>query len=677
MCNSKRLCENEECQTCFEKSFASHEKSQYWSDKNGDVKPIQIFKSSRNKYWFDCDCGHSFNSTLNHITALKPTWCPYCCIPPLKLCKKDDCQSCFKKSFASHEKSNHWSHKNGEIKPRQVFNSSNKKYLFNCECGHEFDSSLNNITGQHNTWCSYCANQKLCEKKDCQSCHEKSFASHEKSKYWSHKNGEIKPQQVFNGSNKKYWFDCGDCGHEFESSLNEITGQHNTWCSYCANKKLCEKESCQSCLEKSFASHEKSQYWSDKNGEIKPIQVFKSANTKYWFDCGDCGHEFNSILYNITGNNQWCAYCSNPPQKLCEKDDCQSCYENSFASHEKSKYWSKKNGHVKPIQVFKGSSNAKYWFDCNTCGHQFNIRLADVTGNNSWCSYCANKKLCEKESCKICFEKSFASHEKSKYWSEKNGEIKPIQVFKSANTKYWFNCDCGHEFNILLNNLTGHNHWCSYCSSPPQKLCEKEDCQSCFEKSFASHEKSKYWSEKNGEIKPIQVFKGSHRKYWFNCDCGHDFNSELNNITGRNPTWCSICVNKTEKKLYEQLLQIYPNIKPQFCADWCKNPITTCFFRFDFALEEQKVIIELDGPQHFVQISNWKTPEEQFDNDQYKEKCANENGYSIIRIIQKDVWNDTYDWFNKLTQNIIKITSENKIQNIYMCKNNEYSNFNS
>ena len=522
MCNSKRLCENEECQTCFEKSFASHEKSQYWSDKNGDVKPIQIFKSSRNKYWFDCDCGHSFNSTLNHITALKPTWCPYCCIPPLKLCKKDDCQSCFKKSFASHEKSNHWSHKNGEIKPRQVFNSSNKKYLFNCECGHEFDSSLNNITGQHNTWCSYCANQKLCEKKDCQSCHEKSFASHEKSKYWSHKNGEIKPQQVFNGSNKKYWFDCGDCGHEFESSLNEITGQHNTWCSYCANKKLCEKESCQSCLEKSFASHEKSQYWSDKNGEIKPIQVFKSANTKYWF-----------------------------------------------------------------------------------------------------------------------------------------------------------NCDCGHEFNILLNNLTGHNHWCSYCSSPPQKLCEKEDCQSCFEKSFASHEKSKYWSEKNGEIKPIQVFKGSHRKYWFNCDCGHDFNSELNNITGRNPTWCSICVNKTEKKLYEQLLQIYPNIKPQFCADWCKNPITTCFFRFDFALEEQKVIIELDGPQHFVQISNWKTPEEQFDNDQYKEKCANENGYSIIRIIQKDVWNDTYDWFNKLTQNIIKITSENKIQNIYMCKNNEYSNFNS
>ncbi len=46
MCNSKRLCTNEECQTCFENSFASHEKSKYWSEKN----PRQVFKSSGNKY---------------------------------------------------------------------------------------------------------------------------------------------------------------------------------------------------------------------------------------------------------------------------------------------------------------------------------------------------------------------------------------------------------------------------------------------------------------------------------------------------------------------------------------------------------------------------------------------------------------------------------------------------
>ena len=213
------------------------------------------------------------------------------------------------------------------------------------------------------------------------------------------------------------------------------------------------------------------------------------------------------------------------------------------------------------------------------------------------------------------------------------------------------------------------------CNS--KRLCDDEKCQTCFEKSFASNEKSKYWSAKNGDVKPRQVFKHSGNKYWFDCNtCCHQFQSALFSISGKNKSWCPVCVNKTEKKIYEQLLQSYPNIISQFRADWCKSQITSRILPFDFVLEEQKVIIELDGNQHFVQVMNWKTPEEQFKNDQYKEKCANENGYSIIRIIQEDVWNDTYDWFNELTQNIIKITSENTIQNIYMGKKNEYDNFN-
>ena len=177
------------------------------------------------------------------------------------------------------------------------------------------------------------------------------------------------------------------------------------------------------------------------------------------------------------------------------------------------------------------------------------------------------------------------------------------------------------------------------------------------------------------KIEPRNIFRCSHIKYIFTCDHHHDFESALNNVTILN-RWCPICVNKTEKKLYEQLLQIYPNIVSQFRVDWCKNIISKRDLPFDFVLEEQKVIIELDGNQHFVQVMNWKTPEEQFENDQYKEKCANENGYSVIRIIQEDVWNDAYGWFNELNQNIIKITSENTIQNIYMCKNNEYNDFN-
>ena len=432
-----------------------------------------------------------------------------------------------------------------------------------------------------------------------------------------------------------------------------------------SSQRLCNNEECNKCFNKSFASHEKSKYWSHTNGNIKPINTFKCSGNKYWFNCDKCNHEFNSSLHSIS-KNTWCHYCCDPPKQLCQKEECQSCFEKSFASHEKSKYWSKKN-EINPRKVFK-SSNKKYWFDCY-CGHEFECLLNNITNQKSWCIYCTNKQLCEKEECQSCFKKSFASHEKSKYWSKKN-ETNPRNAFKSSNKKYWFTCKCGHEFKSCLDNITRYNSWCPYCCNPSKKLCENEECQTCFEKSFASHEKSKYWSKKN-ETNPRNAFKSSHTKYCFKCVCGHEFNCCLNNITENN-SWCLFCINKTEKKLYEQLLEIYPNIISQFRVDWCKNPNTARFLPFDFALKEEKVIIELDGPQHFVQISNWRTPEEQSENDKYKEKCANENGFSVIRIIQGDVWNDKYEWLNELIQNIIKLTSDNIKQNIYMCKNSEY-----
>ena len=85
--------------------------------------------------------------------------------------------------------------------------------------------------------------------------------------------------------------------------------------------------------------------------------------------------------------------------------------------------------------------------------------------------------------------------------------------------------------------------------------------------------------------------------------------------------------------------------------------------------------MEQDGEQHWKQVAKWKTPEHNRKRDLYKMKCANENGFSVIRIIQEDIFKDIYDWFTELCVNIEKITNENRVQNIYMCKNNEYKDF--
>jgi len=240
--------------------------------------------------------------------------------------------------------------------------------------------------------------------------YERSFASHERAKYWSKKNGDVKPEDVFKQSNKKYWFDCDKCSHCFDCALNNIVQEK--WCPYCKNKKLCENLECIPCFNKSFASHKQANFWSDKNGDANPRNVLNQSNTKYLFDCDKCSHCFDCSLSNIV-QGKWCPYCSVPPKQLCEKDECISCFNKSFASHEKVEFWSEKNGDMKPQHIFK-SSGQKYWFKCHECKHSFDCGLNSIV-SGTWCPYCANQKLCENLECIPCFNKSFASHEKAKF----------------------------------------------------------------------------------------------------------------------------------------------------------------------------------------------------------------------------------------------------------------------
>jgi len=136
---------------------------------------------------------------------------------------------------------------------------------------------------------------------------------------------------------------------------------------------------------------------------------------------------------------------------------------------------------------------------------------------------------------------------------------------------------------------------------------------------------------------------------------------------------CPSCINKTEYKFYKKMCEYYPIIKRQFKIEWCKNKL---YLPYDFVIEEKKIIIEIDGPQHFKQISNWTSPEIQIEKDKYKIKCANENGYSIIRLLQEDILKDNYDWLSDIQESISKIINEETIQNIFICKNNEYKLFN-
>jgi very-short-patch-repair endonuclease len=337
---------------------------------------------------------------------------------------------------------------------------------------------------------------------------------------------------------------------------------------------------------------------------------------------------------------------------------------STFDSHPKSKFWSNINKQ-KPNELAL-NSHKKFWFDCD-CGHKFESSLLNINQANNWCPYCYNRKLCNND-CLSCYNKSFASHEKAICWSKEN-ELSARQVFRGADRKkYKFKCDkCPHNLLLTLKDITSKGHWCSYCSH--QKLCEDNKCDTCFNNSFASVERSKYLNDKN--INSITLFKSTNKIFKFDCNiCNNTFPCQLSDVT--RGVWCPQCVNKTEAILFVGLKEYYITLKRQYKVDWCKN---IKHLPFDFVIEDKKIIIELDGKQHFEQIGKWQSPEKTRINDLYKMKCANDNGFSLIRILQKDVYKNNYDWLKELCENVEIITNDNKVQNIYMCKNDEYKDF--
>jgi hypothetical protein len=589
-----KLCDDN-CDTCFNRSFASSDKVQYWSYKN-DKEPRKVFKSTHVKYIFECECGHEFESVLSSIS--NGTWCPYCANQ--KLCD-DDCKQCYEKSFACSDKVQYWSYKNDK-EPREVFKSSGKKYIFECECGHEFESSLDNIT--KGKWCPYCANQKICDD-DCKQCYEKSFASSDKVQYWSYKNDK-EPREVFKSANKKYIFEC-ECGHEFISKLCHITNGNN-WCPYCAKipSKLCDDD-CKQCYEKSFASSDKAQYWSYKNDK-EPRDVFKSSNKKYIFEC-DCGHEFESQLNSISNGN-WCPYCTN--QKICDDDKCKQCYDKSFACHNKAQYWSDKND-KEPREVFK-SSGKKYIFECE-CGHEFKSLLRDIT-NGTWCPYCSNpsKELCDDDDCKQCFNKSFASSTKAQYWSDKN-ELQPIEVFKSSHVKYIFDCNkCGHEFESQLNNIT-NGKWCQKCTNKTEGKI--------FDYLHLNYDNVKF-QPKFDWCKNINT----------NCRLPYDILITLTDINGVSQP-IQILLEVDGKQHFELVPHFHRNGEEDF-----KKGRITDNFKMKKALENNMFIIRICQRYAYNNNNNWQ--------ESLDEAIKLINSENLIKYIESDTTNNYDNFYNIL-----------------------------
>ncbi len=215
-------------------------------------------------------------------------------------------------------------------------------------------------------------------------------------------------------------------------------------------------------FERSFASHPKAIYWSKLN-TIKPEDIYQGSTIKILFDCSNCNHTFEKVLYSIK-KGEWCPYCSGGRcVRLCDDLSCSYCLDKSFLSVENSKYIIDKTINLRFISK---NSLIKLDFKCYKCNHTFTSAPKRVS-EGYWCSYCYHN-LCNNDECDYCFKQSFASSIKSKYWSSKN-TFRPRDLRHFSKQKIIFNCDeCNIEFTMNLNTVS-KGHWCPTCRYKTEK----------------------------------------------------------------------------------------------------------------------------------------------------------------------------------------------------------------
>jgi Zn finger protein HypA/HybF involved in hydrogenase expression len=236
---------------------------------------------------------------------------------------------------------------------------------------------------------------------DCPGCFPRSFAASERADNLraDYTGSPVIARMVFLNSNKTYQFECTDCWHPFHKTPNSVTS-NNRWCPYCAGSSLC---GCSECNKRSLSAHPASRTLIDKTIDTDLIPI--SSELKLSFCCRLCAHHYEAQVRNVTATNEnYCPYCART-KKLCKDPNCWMCYERSFATHPKAFCavgWNPRN--------FPLFHNGKKPFRCDTCAHDFEAQLNDVS-RGTWCPACKHKtqarvhELLERSPYRVDFDK--------------------------------------------------------------------------------------------------------------------------------------------------------------------------------------------------------------------------------------------------------------------------------
>ena len=461
-----------------------------------------------------------------------------------------------------------WS-KNTELGlvPQKLTCGSSKKVWWKCNNDHEWLAKIYHTNKGHG--CPYCSGRDAIKGKNDLQTTNPVLASE-----WNYeKNENLRPDAVTANSGQKVWWKCHR-GHEWQA----VIGSRNKGCGcpVCNSERrtsfpeyalmyYLEKydlEVIHSYNEKGYeldiyipsrniAIEYDGYFWHknkvqkdlDKNQKCKKDGIKLYRIREKLFPLNDSSIDyvvrnnlqeiFELVLSEIIGkridiNLERDTIKIENLREHLEKD-------NSFllTNPETAKEWNyEKNGNLKPEYV-SANSGKTVWWKCQK-GHEWKSTV-DNRNKGYGCPYCANKKVLKGYNDLGTTNPILAME-----WNyERNGNLKPEDVSANSKQKVWWKCNSGHEWQAVISSRnTGCR--CPYCAG-------KDVVEGYNDLQTINPVLAKEWNyEKNTGLTPADITPNSHKKVWWKCLQGHEWQATIKNRNkGRG---CPICAKEKRKK---------------------------------------------------------------------------------------------------------------------------------
>ncbi len=336
------------------------------------------------------------------------------------------------------------------------------------------------------------------------------------------KNGDLTPQKVTHGCNKKVYWKCSKCKYEWQAKISN-RAILNRGCPCCMNKKVVIGINDLATTHPDIAK----EWHPTENGDLTPQKVTHGCGKKVWWLCPE-GHSYQAtVLHRTQENGTNCPICNSGRQ-------------TSFA--EQAVYYYVKKLYPDAINRYTSDFLGKFELDI----YIPSIRCAIEYDGEAW------------------HKKDKFLREQRKYILCKNNGIKLIRLREKQSEPFSENCDLEISrknlyknrvleptVNFLLEKLTFFNKtsfkpimYDINLERDKQKILQYKNPL----KNNSLMDKypliAKEWHPtKNESLTPYMFTPGSDHKVWWLCPtCGYEYLANIGHRTSyKNPTGCPIC----------------------------------------------------------------------------------------------------------------------------------------